>query len=117
MPAAVTPVTGSGGVEAFLALFAPHAKNFRNSGRPHVIGDKPSVSMADKKARRETYLRMFADGAPAQVQTLGTVALGNMIVAREVATLPTGKVLDEISIYRIENGLIVHDWFVFNQER
>ena len=38
---------------------------------------------------------MFANGAPAQVQTLGTVALGNMIAAREVATLPDGKVLDE----------------------
>jgi hypothetical protein len=106
-----------GDVEAFLALFAPHAKNFRNSGQPHAIGDKPSVSMVDQKSRRETYLKMFANGAPAQVQTLGTVALGNMIVAREVATLPTGKVLDEISIYRIENGLIVHDWFVFIEAR
>ncbi len=60
---------------------------------------------------------MFAKGAPAQVETLGTVALGNMVVAREVATLPTGKVLDEISVYRIDNGLIERDWFVFDQAR
>ena len=73
--------------------------------------------MVDERSRREAYLKMFAKGAPAQVQTLGTVALGDMIVARETATLPTGKVLDELSVYRIENGLIVHDWFIFYQAR
>jgi hypothetical protein len=106
-----------GDVEAFLALFSPSAKNFRNTGDPNALGDKPSVRMVDAKSRREAYLKMFANGAPAQVETLGTVALGNMIVAREVATLPDGKVLDEISVYRIENGLIVHDWFIFDQAR
>ena len=60
---------------------------------------------------------MFANGAPAQVQTLGTVALNDTIVVSEVATLPTGKVIDEISVYRIENGLIVRDWFIFDQAR
>lgn len=106
-----------GDVDAFLALFSPRAKNFRNSGDPHQLGDKPSVNMRDEKSRREAYLKMFANGAPAQVQTLGTLALGNMVVARDVATLPTGKVSDGISIYRIENGLIVHDWFIYNQAR
>lgn len=106
-----------GDVEAFLALFSPRAKNFRNTGDPHALGDKPSTSMVDEKSRRAAYLQMFAKGAPAQVETLGTVALNDMIVAREVATLPDGKVLDEISVYRIENGLIVHDWFIFYQAR
>ena len=106
-----------GDVEAFLALFSPRAKNFRNSGDAHALGDKPSVRIVDEKTRREAYLQMFANGAPAQVQTLGTVALNDMIVAREVATLPTGKVLDEISVYRIANGLIVRDWFIFDQAR
>ena len=110
-------VNNRGDVEAFLALFSPHAKNFRNSGEPHTIGDKPSTRMVDQKTRREAYLKMFANGAPAQVQTLGTIGLGNMIAAREVATLPTGKVIDEISIYRVEDGLIQHDWFVYYQER
>jgi hypothetical protein len=106
-----------GDVEAFLALFSPHAKNFRNSGEPHGLGDKPSVSIVDEKTRRDAYLKMFANGAPAQVQTLATVALGSMIVAREIATLPTGKIIDELSVYRIENGSILHDWFIFDQAR
>lgn len=106
-----------GDVEAFLALFSPRAKNFRNSGAAHTLGDKPSVRIVDEKTRREAYLQMFAQGAPAQVQTLGTVALNDTIVVREVATLPTGKVIDEISVYRVENGLIVRDWFVFDQAR
>jgi hypothetical protein len=104
-----------GDLEAFLALFSPQAKGFHNS-EPHILGDKPAVGV-DEKARRDTYTKMFANGAQAQVQTLGTVALGNMIVAREAATLPTGKVVDELGVYRIENGLIVRDWLIFNQVR
>ena len=106
-----------GDVEAFLALFSAQAKNFRNSGEPHALGDKPSVRVVDEKTRRDAYVKMFANGAPAQVQTLGTVALGNMIVVREIATLPAGKVIDELSVYRIENGAILRDWFVFDQAR
>ncbi len=106
-----------GDLEAFLALFSPRAKNFRNTGDPHALGDKPSARIVDEKTRREAYQQMFANGAPAQVETLGTVALNDMIVAREVAALPNGKVLDELSVYRIENGLIVHDWFIFDQAR
>lgn len=96
-----------GDVEAFLALFSPQAKNFRNTGDPHALGDKPSTRIVDAKTRREAFVQMFAKGAPAQVETLGTVALNDTIVAREVATLPTG----------IENGLIVRDWFIFDQAR
>jgi hypothetical protein len=106
-----------GDVDAFLALFSPHAKNFRNSGNAHALGDKPSVRIVDEKTRRAAYQQMFANGAPAQVQTLGTVALNDMIVVSEVATLPSGKVIDEMSVYRIENGLIVRDWFVFDRAR
>lgn len=106
-----------GDVEAFLALFSPRAKNFRNTGDPHALGDKPSTKIVDEKSRRDAYLQMFANGAPAQVETLGTVALNDMVVAREVATLPTGNVVDEISVYRIDNGLIVRDWLIYDQVR
>ena len=51
------------------------------------------------------------------MQTLGTVALNDTIVVRETATLPTGKVVDEMSVYRIANGRIERDWFVFDQVR
>jgi hypothetical protein len=106
-----------GDVEAFLALFSPQAKNFRNTGNPDALGDQPSIKVVDEKTRRDAYVQMFAIGAPAQVETLGTVALNDMVVAREVATLPSGKVIDEISVYRIENGLIVRDWFIYDQAR
>jgi hypothetical protein len=106
-----------GDVEAFLALFSPLAKNFRNTGTAHALGDKPSVRIVDEQTRRAAYLQMFAKGAPAQVQTLGTVALNDMIVVRETATLPSGKVIDEMSVYRIANGKIERDWFIFDKER
>ena len=110
-------VNNRGDLEGFLALFSPQAKNFRSSGTPHTLGDKPSISIVDEKTRRDAYTKMFANGAPAQVQTLGTVALGGMIIASEIATLPDGKVIDEMSVYRIENGLIMRDWFIFYQTR
>jgi hypothetical protein len=106
-----------GDVEGFLALFSPTAKNFRNTGNAHTLGDKPSVKIVDQKTRRAAYQQMFAKGAPAQVQTLGTVALNDMIVVRETATLPSGKIADEMSVYRITNGKIERDWFIFDQER
>jgi hypothetical protein len=106
-----------GDVEAFLALFDPRAKNFRNTGDPHALGDKPSARIVDEKSRRAAFLQMFAKGAPAQVETLGTIALNDMVVAREVARLPTGQVIDEISVYRIANGLITRDWFILDQAR
>ena len=60
------------------------------------------MRIVDEKTRRAAYLQMFANGAPAQVETLATVALNDTIVVREVATLQTGKVINEISVYRIE---------------
>ncbi len=115
--ARLTSVNNNGDVEGFLALFSPTARNFRNSGEPHALGDKPSVKMVDAKSRRDAYVTMFANGAPAQVETTATVALGNMIAARDIAHLPNGKVIDQLSIYRVERGLIERDWFVFERAR
>jgi hypothetical protein len=106
-----------GELEAFLALFSPQAKNLRNSGAPHTLGDQPSAKIVDQQTRRDSYQAQFAKGAPAQVETVATVALGNMIVARDVATLPTGKVVDELSVYRIDDSLIQRDWFIFAEPR
>lgn len=106
-----------GDVKAFLALFGSQARNFRNSGDVHSLGDRPSVRIVDEKSRRDAYEALFAKGAPAQVETVATVALGPLIVARDVATLPTGKVVDELSVYRVEEGLIQRDWFIFEQAR
>lgn len=110
-------VNNRGDVEGFLALFSPQARNFRNSGDPHALGDKASVRVVDEKTRRDSVTKMFATGGAAQVQTLNTVTLGNLVVAREVATLPNGKVVDEMSVYRVENGLIQRDWLVYEQAR
>lgn len=115
--ARLTAANNSGDVETFLALFSPTAKNFRNTGDPHTLGDKPSVKVFDAKSRRDTYVAMFAKGAPAQVDTIATVALGDMVVARDVAYLPDGKVTDGMSVYRISRGLIERDWYVFERRR
>ena len=112
-----TTANNRGDVEAFLALFSPTAKNFRSSGDLHAVGDKPSVKIVDAKSRRDAYVAMFAAGAPAQVETIATIALGNMIVARDVVHLPAGKVTDGMSVYRIERGLIERDWYVFERAR
>ena len=30
-------------------------------------------------------------------------------------TLPTGQVIHQMKIYRVENGLITHDWTAYEQ--
>jgi hypothetical protein len=112
-----TKANNRGDVEAFLKLFSHTAKNFRSSDDLHAVGDKPSVKIVDAKSRRDAYVAMFAGGAPAQVETISTIALGNMIVARDVVHLPDGKVTDGMSAYRIERGLIERDWYVFERAR
>jgi hypothetical protein len=105
-----------GDVEAFLALFSPDSKYFRGSDDPHGLADKPSKKVYDQESRRKAFVAMFANGAPAQVEVLEMFAVGELVVSRDRATLPTGKVLEEITIYRVRGGLIQHDWFVLVEE-
>ncbi len=107
----------AGQVERFLDAFAPGVLHYRSSGDQHAIGDRPSKYNGDAQGRRQVYLRMFANGAPAQVEVLGMITVGDLVVSRDVATLPDGRVLDEISIYRIAGDRITHDWFVSERER
>lgn len=107
----------AGDVEALVAQFSPLAKNFRNTGDPDRLGDKPSTRMVDEASRRAAFSRMAATGNLAQVEVMGMVALGDLVVSRDVATLPGGAVVDGISAYRIHDGKIVHDWYVYEQPR
>jgi len=106
-----------GDVEGFLGTFAPDVLNFRNSGDPHAIGDKPSRWNSDPVGRRALFEKMFASGGAAQVRTERVFAVGDLVVSQDVATLPGGRVLDEISIYRIGSGRITHDWLIAEQPR
>lgn len=107
----------AGDVERFLATFAPGVLHYRSSGDPHAIGDKPSRYNDDPAGRREVYLRMFANGSPAQVDVPARFTVGDLVVSLDVAKLTDGRVLDEVSIYRIRDGRITYDWLVSVHER
>jgi hypothetical protein len=110
-------VNNRGDVGAFLALFSPDSKYFRGSDDPHGLADRASKTVYDQESRRKAFTAMFAKGSPAQVEIVSIFAVGDLVMSRDRATLPTGKVLDEITIYRVRNGLITHDWFVLVLEQ
>jgi hypothetical protein len=107
----------AGDVEHFLAMFDPAVRHYRSSGDPHALGDRPSKYNGDSAGRRQVYLEMFAKGAPAQVQIAGMLTVGDLVLSRDVATLDGGRVVDEISVYRIRAGRISHDWLVLEKPR
>ena len=107
----------AGQVERFLAVFAPSVRLFRSSDDPHAIGDRPSKYNGDAEGRRQVFLQMFAKGAPADVEILDMITVGDLVVSRDVATLPNGRIVDGVSIYRIREGRITHDWYVSEQPR
>lgn len=106
-----------GDVDAFLALFSPDARNFHFRHDPERPGGAPSRSVVDKQSRERVFREMFAKGAPAQVKTVDSLALGEWVVARDEAVRPDGTVLDELSIYRVRDGLIIDDWYMAEQPR
>lgn len=106
-----------GDAEAFLALFSPAARNFRNSGDPDRLGDQPSKSIVDTASRAAIYRKMFAAGQQAQVKGAAAIALGDLVVSHDLARLPNGKALDGLSVYRIAGGKITHDWYIYARTR
>lgn len=107
-----------GDLEGFLGASAPDLRFFRNSEAPHALGDRPPRSGHDPAARRAAFTRMFAEGAPAQVEVTGVLAFNDLVVSRDVARLRDGRILDEISIYRVgTDGRFTHDWLIYEQAR
>lgn len=107
-----------GDLEGFLDASAPDLRFFRNSDAAHALGDRPPRAGHDPAARRAAFTRMFAEGAPAQVEVAQVLAFNDLVVSRDVATLRDGRVLDEISVYRVgADGRFTHDWLIYEQAR
>lgn len=107
-----------GDLEGFLDSSAPDLRFFRNSDAPHALGDRPPRSGHDPVARRAAFTRMFAAGAPAQVEVAQILAFNDLVVSRDVATLRDGRVLDGISVYRVgADGRFTHDWLIYERAR
>lgn len=107
-----------GDLEGFLGASAPDLRFFRNSTTPHALGDQPPRSGNDPVARRAAFTRMFAQGAPAQVEVTDILTFNDYVVSLDVARLRDGQVLDEISIYRVgADGRFTHDWLIYEQAR
>jgi hypothetical protein len=37
------------------------------------------------------------------------------VVSHDRVTLPTGRVMNQMKVYRVRNGQITHDWTAFEQ--
>lgn len=98
-------------VEAFLALFAPEARNFHFRNAPDVLGGGPSKSITDAASRERVFREMFAQ-RPARIQALDGFAVGEWVVSHDRATQKDGTATEGVSIYRVQDGRIVDDWYV-----
>jgi hypothetical protein len=100
--------------DRFLALFAPDARNFRYSEDLRQLAAKPSVTIVDA-ASREKKFRAYFSGTPVKVDAVKLFSVGDLVVEQShvsgFADSP-GKVVNEISVYRIRDGRIVDDWLV-----
>lgn len=98
-------------VDAFLALFAPDARNFHFRGAPDVLGGAPSRSLTDAASRERVFRKMF-DQRPARIQVLGGFAVGEWAVSHDRATQKEGTSSEGLSLYRVQDGRIVDDWYL-----
>jgi hypothetical protein len=102
-------------IETFLALFAPDASNFHFRNAPDTFGGGPSKSITDAASRERVFRKMFAE-RPARIQVLDSFAVGEWVVSHDRATQKDGAVSEGVSIYRVQNGRIVDDWYVAEQK-
>ena len=98
-------------IETFLALFAPDARNFHYRSAPETFGGGPSKSITDAASRERVFRKMFAE-RPARIQVLDGFAVGEWVVSHDRAIQKDGAVSEGVSIYRVQNGRIVDDWYV-----
>jgi hypothetical protein len=101
-------------VETFLSLFAPDARNFHFRNAPDTLGGGPSKSITDAESRERVFRAMFAE-RPARIEALDGFALGEWVVSHDRATQADGAISEGLSIYRVQSGRIVDDWYVAQQ--
>ena len=102
-------------VDAFLALFAPDARNFHFRNAPDTLGGGPSKSITDAASRERVFRKMFAE-QPARIEVLDGFAVGEWVVSHDRATQKDGSASEGVSIYRVQNGRIVDDWYVAQKQ-
>lgn len=98
-------------IDTFLSLFAPDARNFHFRNAPGTLGGGPSKSITDAASRERVFRRMFAE-RPARIAVLDGFAVGEWVVSHDRATQKDGSASEGLSIYRVQNGRIVDDWYV-----
>jgi hypothetical protein len=59
---------------------------------------------------------MFAE-RPARIEALDGFALGEWVVSHDRATQQDGSVTEGLSLYRVQGGRIVDDWYLARQAR
>lgn len=106
-----------GDAEALLALFSPDAKHFRSSDDPDGLANKPWAGAIDQASRARVFRAMFAKGPPSRVEIVDSLALGDLVASRDRTTLSNGKIVDRLSIYRVQNGVIRNEWSVLERPR
>lgn len=103
-------------VDTFLGLFAADARNFHFRGAPDTLGGAPSKSITDAASREHVFRTMFAE-RPARIEVLDGFALGEWVVSHDRATQQDGSVSEGLSLYRVQGGRIVDDWYLAQQVR
>ena len=75
------------------------------------MGGGPSKSLTDAASRERVFRTMFAE-RPARIQVLDGFAVGEWVVSLDRATQKDGTASEGLSLYRVQNGRIVDDWYM-----
>jgi hypothetical protein len=104
-----------GDVEAFLSFFSADSKDFRGADDPHGLADKLLARMSSVDSRRATISAAFRSGPAGQAEIVDLLSFADFVVSRDRVTLPGGRLVHQMKIYRVRDGLITHDWTAYER--
>jgi hypothetical protein len=91
-------------LEAFLALYDPDIRKFRFPGE---------LSSRGLEHNRRAYAQSFPRHPQLRVDIVQLIALGNKVMVHDrVSGLPDGAVVDELTVYEVDDGRIVNIMYV-----